>query len=752
MTIRLKAMKTARFCFLMLFIFLCKPAGFTQSPIIIPKAASIPKLDGILDDAAWQGIEPFKMISLNPAAGLPPFQETEVRIIYTDRDLYVGAWLFDKEPDKIRATSKIRDDMGLTNDWFGISLDTYLDKENGMMFATNPAGLRTDMELLNDGQGSWPVNEKWNTVWTVMTTKDNKGWYAEMQIPLSSLRYQKTGNKVNMGLLLWRYIGRKQEWDVFPPISNEWGLWSFAKVSQFQLIEFDGIESVNPLFFSPYLLGGIQQNSRLNEAGDAYTTEKTWARNAGLDVKYGLSKNLTLDLTLNTDFAQVESDDQQVNLTRFSLFYPERRQFFLERSSIFDVNFLGNGQLFYSRRIGLYNGGAVPVWGGGRLTGRVGNWDIGVMSIQTGFLKDEETGEEILPTLNNSVLRLRRKVGINSNSYIGGMSTLKLDPSGNYNWNYAFDAIINTYKNDYLNVIWAQTLDSDDTSNPMSLKTANIMVDYRRRAQDGWSYDLAYARSGERFNPELGFQYRQNYTDITASGGYGWDLADKPGHINKQTVNLMADAYFRNDDGQLETLTISPSYGVIIKSLHEFYVTGNIISENLRDTFYLSGDVYVPAGNFRFANATLQYVTPTWKFLTGSARLVAGQYYDGGIGSLTLSPALRLASSWIINFTYQYNRISFPLRDQNFNAHVARLKVTYMLNTQWSAYSYIQYNNLIDGIVWNAKLRYNPREGVDLYVVYNDFINTRRQDSEPPLPFSLQRTLLLKFTYTFRVR
>lgn len=727
-------------------------AGFTQQSIVIPKAASTPKLDGKLDDPAWQGIKPFTMISLNPAAGLPPFQETEVRIIYTDCDLYVGAWLFDKEPENIRATSKVRDDIGLTNDWFAIALDTYLDKENALMFATNPAGLRTDAQLFNDGQGSGPMISAWNTFWTVVTSKDSKGWYTEMQIPLSSLRYQKTGNKVLMGLMLFRYIARKQEWDIFPSISNEWGFWSWAKSSKYQLIEFEGIETVNPLFFAPYILGGFQQSAKLNEAGDSYRSEYTWAKNAGMDVKYGLSKNLTLDLTLNTDFAQVEADDQQVNLTRFSLFYPEKRQFFLERSTVFDVSFGGGEQIFYSRRIGIYNGNQVPLWGGGRLTGRIGDWDIGAMSLQTGFLRDEETREEILPTLNNSVLRLRRKVGINSNSYIGGISTLKIDPAGNFNWNYGFDAIINTYKNDYLNVIWAQTLDSDEKPIRLSLETAKFMVDYTRRTQDGLSYDVSFSRSGARYNPELGFEFRQDYTNWGVSAGYGWDLADKPGFINKQTINLSSWGYLRNDDGQLETFTIHPYYSLQTKSMHEFGTGADIQTENLRDNFYLSNKVYVPAGNYHFTNASVSYSTPTWKVFTGGINVSAGQYYDGWISSCALSQNLKFASSWNLGLTYQFNRIGFPERDQVFNTHVAKFKVTYMFDTRWTASSYIQYNSMIDGIIWNARLRYNPREGVDFFIVYNDFINTSRQDSEPTLPFSLQRTLLLKLTYTLRVR
>ncbi len=739
---------------LLLFVWLClgNLPGFTQQSIVIPKPASTPKLDGKLDDPAWQDIKPFTMISLNPAAGLPPYQETEVRIIYTERFLFVAAWLFDKEPDKIRATSKKRDDLGLTNDWFGIALDTYLDKENAMLFATNPAGLRMDAELLNDGQGGFPMNPYWNTDWTVVTSKDSKGWYAEMQIPLSSLRYQKTGNKVYMGLMLWRFISRKQEWDVFPPVSNEWGFWSWAKASKYQLIEFEGIETVNPLFFAPYLLGGFQQTHKLNEAGNAYLSESAWAKNAGMDVKYGISKNLTLDLTLNTDFAQVEADDQQVNLTRFSLFYPEHRQFFQERASTFDVNFGGGEQVFYSRRIGIYDGRQVPLWGGGRLTGRIGDWDLGVMSLQTGFLKDESTGEEILPTLNNSVVRMRRKIGINSNSYIGGISTLKIDPAGNFNWNYGFDAIINTFKNDYLNVIWAQTLDSDEKPIHLSLETAKFMIDYRRRTQDGLSYAINFARSGARYNPELGFEFRNDYTNFGASTGYGWNLAKKTGIINKQVIDLSAWGYRRNDDGSLETFTIQPYYSLELKSNHLFSLSGQIQTENLRDTFYLSGNVYVPSGNYQFTDASFTYTTPQMKYIIGSINVMTGQFYDGWINSLSLSPALRFAGSWNIGLSYQYNNVRFPDRNQVLSSHIARLKVTYMFDNKWTAYTYIQYNNQINGIIWNAKLRYNPREGVDFYLVYNDYLNTNRQSTEPPLPFSLQRTLLLKFTYTLRVR
>ncbi|MFO7617943.1 MAG: DUF5916 domain-containing protein, partial [Bacteroidales bacterium] len=602
------------------------------------------------------------MVSLNPVAGKAPYQPTEVRMIHTDKYLYIGGWLYDGEPDQIRATSKIRDDLDLTNDWFGICLDSYLDKENALLFSTTPSGLRSDAQIYNDGQGSFPMKD-WNTVWEVATSRDERGWYAEMQIPLSSLRYQKTGDEVLMGLCLFRYIPRVQEWDTYPAISNKWGFWSWAKPSQYAEIVFTGIETINPLYFAPYLLGGIEQKPARVDEGEDYQVKTALDGNIGMDVKYGLTKNLTLDLTLNTDFAQVEADDQQVNLTRFSLFFPEKRQFFLERSSIFDLEFGSTGQLFYSRRIGIHNGQQVPVWGGGRLTGRLGNWDIGVLALQTGFLKDPETQEEVLPTINNSVVRLRRKIGINDNSYLGAMSTLKVDPSGRYNWNYGLDAIINTFKNDYLTVALAQTLDSDNKPNLPSPGNSKYHVGYERRAYYGPSYELGFTRAGARYNPELGFEYRQDYTLASAMGGFGWNRAQKPGILRGQQLLLTGNAYYRNEDLGLETLMLTPAYDLTLKSLHNFVLKIPIQVDNFDETFYLSTEHYVPAGQYRFIQGSAEYYTPTWEKMTATIILTGGQYYDGWIRSARLSPSFRLAGSWIISPSYRINLIDFPSRD-----------------------------------------------------------------------------------------
>lgn len=747
-------MKKFLYTFLPLLMTFWAGSIVAQGRLVISHSELSPKLDGVLDDPVWQSIQPVEMISLNPVSGQTPFQPTQVRIFFTSKHLYAGAWMFDNEPSKIRASNQKRDNMDLSNDWFCLCLDSYLDKENALVFCTPPSGSRTEFQIINDGQGTAPYKVDWNVDWTVKTSIDSLGWYVEMQIPLSSLRYQVTNGNVRMGYSFVRYISRKDEWDTYPLMSNEWGFWSWAKPSRFPLMELSGIKSINPLYFSPYIIGGLQYNPILNPDSSGYLSDFKFARNAGLDVKYGIAKNLTLDLTLNTDFAQVEADDQKINLTRFSLFFPEKRQFFLERSSVFDVNFGGNGydQIFYSRRIGIYEGQQVPVWGGGRLTGRVGDWDIGALTLQTGFLKDGETGEEILPSINNSVVRLRRKIPVNNNSYIGGISTLKIDPSGNFNWNYGLDAIINTTRNDYLKVIYAQTLDSDDTPLFITPKSAKYYIDYERRRYERLSYDLNLTRAGYRYLPELGFETRQDFTSFGAQTGYGWILADKPGFIQKDKISIKGTGYIRNDDGELESLSIRPSFEATFKSLHYLYLLADYQIENFRDTFYISKDVYVPPGKYVFTDATVDYMTPYWENFTGEIMFTTGQFYDGWYYLTYMNPTVKLAGKWELALTYRRSDVFFKIRGQSLTTHLAGLRMTYMHNTRWTASSYLQYNSLAGQIIWNARLRYNPREGIDFYVVYNDFINTNRGQTVPILPFSQQRTLLLKLTYTLRVR
>jgi len=407
--------------------------------LVLPRINGPVTLDGLSDEPAWKGIEPFPVIMYMPNFGVEPSERTEILVAYDDDFLYVAGRLYDREPSKIQANSKERDSRDPSSEWFSIFIDSFNDKENALAFLTTPAGLRNDFTISNDAVGADPINRSWNTFWDVATVCNDEGWFAEMRIPFSSLRFQDRNGHVVMGIITWRYIARKAEWIVFPAIPPNWGFISFEKPSKAQEVIFEGIYSRKPLYVAPYVLGGLGHYSELNEEKTIYQRIENLEHEAGLDVKYGLTSNLTLDITLNTDFAQVEADDQQANLTRFSLFFPEKRLFFQERSSNFDFNFETSepNRLFYSRRIGIHEGKLVRIYGGARLVGRVGPWDLGFLSMQTAQTED-------LPSENFGVFRLRRRV-FNPYSYIGVISTTRFGMDGTYNVAYGLDGIIRVF-------------------------------------------------------------------------------------------------------------------------------------------------------------------------------------------------------------------------------------------------------------------------------------------------------------------
>ncbi len=289
-------------------------------PFIIPLIRGSFKLDGIVDDACWNNLSPVPLVMHIPTFGNQPTEKSDVFICHDNEYVYVGGRFFDKEAGKINVSSRMRDNIGSQEDGFFIFFDTFNDHENSVGFHTNVAGVREDMTIAKDGTEQGPWNNTWNTFWDVKTTRDNSGWYMEMRIPLSSLRFRENNDKVDMGIICLRYIPRKFEIDMFPAIPRNWGFWSFIKPSQSQKTELEGVHSKTPFYIAPYITSGLNQESRLNSEGTAYSMHNEPKLTGGLDMKYGITSNLTADLSINTDFAQVESDNAQINLTRFSLF------------------------------------------------------------------------------------------------------------------------------------------------------------------------------------------------------------------------------------------------------------------------------------------------------------------------------------------------------------------------------------------------------------------------------------------------
>jgi len=710
--------------------------------LVLPRINGPVTLDGLSNEPAWEGIESFPVVMHMPNFGAEPSERTEILVAYDDDFLYVAGRLYDREPSKIQANSKKRDSQDPSSEWFGIYIDSFNDKENALAFLTTPAGLRNDVTISNDAEGADPINISWNTFWDVATEQNNDGWFAEIRIPFSSLRFQDRNGRVVMGINIYRYIARKGEFVIFPAIPPNWGFYSFLKPSQAQEVVFEGLYSRKPLYIAPYLLGGSGHYSELNEDETAYQNIKNLEHEAGLDVKFGLTSNLTLDVTLNTDFAQVEADDQQINLTRFSLFFPEKRLFFQERASNFDFNFETSepNRLFYSRRIGIHEGELVRIYGGARLVGRVGPWDLGFLSMQTAQTED-------LPSENFGVFRIRRRV-FNPYSYIGVISTTRFGMDGTYNVAYGLDGIIRVFGDDYLTIKWAQTFETGQENNPLSLDPARIRFNWLRRTIKGFGYGLSYSRAGADYNPGLGFEMRENYSRIATGLFYGWIPGEKSPLFSHQ-VSLSSALFLRNADGEIESATVGPEWMFRTKSGWEGKITPQFFYENVPEHFSLSDDAEVPEGRYSFYGLNCELSTTTGKPIYTLAILDVGSFYDGWRTSLGLTPRWNILSDLELSGTYQFNRVTFPDRDQRFTAHIARLRVLYMLSTKFSATAFIQYNSAIDAVIANIRLRYNPREGIDLYLVYNEGLNTNRYRQDPTLPFTSNRTVMLKYTHTF---
>ena len=685
------------------------------------------------------------MITHVPTFGLPPAEQSIVRMAYDDNYVYLSGLLFVSDPGLIQAAGKKRDFMSMSCDWFGIGIDSYNDKENSLLFFTNPNGIRWDATISNDGTPvalTVPMNMNWNTFWDSRVTMDDRGWYVEMRIPISSLRFQESNEKIVMGISIFRWIPATNEGYIYPAIRNEWGPFSNFKPSQYAEVEFEGLSLEKPLYISPYLLTGYEQQHNLNEAEDAYDYNPDFKFEPGLDLKYGINPNTTLDLTVNTDFAQVEADDQQFNLTRFSLVYPEKRMFFLERSSIFDFGLGGPNTLFYSRRIGLHEGEPVRIWGGARLISRVKDWDLGFMDLQTASFED-------LPSENFGVFRAKKRV-FNEYSYAGGMVTSRLGVDGTYNVAYGLDGVVRLFGNDYLTVRWSQTFQNDAENKPLSLDPTRFLINWEKRKQEGFTYSALFTYSGTEFEPGIGLEIFEDYFASMADLRYNW-ISPESSWLQNHYVSLLNYHLNSVTDGTLLIYHSSP--GWLFNAKNGWMGSFNLVYnyENLEEEFEILDLVTVPAGKYQFLNTSIILYTPGSRPLNTEFSFEGGGYYDGIKLSPSLEPAWNIGASVELGGIYRYDYVYFPDRDQTLNNHIAGLRALYMLSTKFSFSAFVQYNTAIDKVISNFRFRYNPKEGTDLYLVFNEGRNTMLEREVPTLPVYDQRSIMIKFTYTFEL-
>lgn len=720
---------------------------YAQETIQIKRISSPIQFDGIPETTEWEGIDLFPLTMSRPIYNIEPSEKSDVMIAYDDEYLWVGARLYMKDASKIFEASKKRDEQLFGYDAFGILLDTYDDNENGLAFYTTPTGLRTDYTVFNDGQTSGPpfsvMNFSWNTFWDVKTTRDDKGWYVEMRIPFSSLKFKPANDIATMGLLIVRSISANRETDTWPAVDPKYGFTSSNKPSLAQNIAIEGAKSKNPIYVSPYIIGGFSRSNVLNESETEYITEDNWEKNIGGDIKYNINSNLTLDLTVNTDFAQVEADNQQVNLTRYSLYFPEQRMFFQERSSLFSFDLGGRSDnLFYSRRIGLSDlGESIRIYGGMRIAGRIGEWDMGFLNMQT-----EE--HAFTPSENFGVFRLRRRV-INDNSYAGGIVTSRLGADGSQNFAYGLDGVVKIFEDNYATLKWSQTYDKDqaDTVDWNFTDPSFFLVNLERRSEKGFVYNMSYTRSGETFNPGIGFVMRPALWGINARLLYGW-LPGQESKLFNYSVIFNLERYERLIDNKLESFEMGTGFEINTKGQYGYELMLNYSKENVLWGYDIRGTgISISPGEYEQINFRGNIRTPSSNLVAARIELEGGDFFRGSRYSIGLEPTINLSSSIQISGGYVFDALFFPEKDANI--HTVNGRVLYMLNTKLSASVLAQYVNTADLFVGNFRLRYNPREGNDFYLVYNDNRGFKKSDVMPEEPSFFSKTIMVKYTHTF---
>ena len=672
------------------------------------------KVDGVLDESVWQSVEPIRQLyQIQPDQGEPATEQSEVRILYDDKKLYFG-FIFYDEMDKIVANDMRRDSPGLrSNDYGFLLLDTYNDRRNAVFFRFTPVGGMEDTAVSNSG-GS--LNTSWDIVWECRCRINEDNWTVEIAIPFSQLRFESS-DVMNWGLNFGREIARKQEIDAWNEAPKTYGGLAKYRTAYFGTLE--GLEGITPsrrLELLPYVLPGASYESSTEETEGVF--------DAGLDLKYGVTSNLTADLTFNTDFAQVEADQEQVNLTRFSLFFPEQRPFFLEGASIFDVGIPRPSfrrppplLLFYSRRIGLAKGHAIPILGGGKITGKIGSYDIGILNVLTNAFKDEEFdfGQPPIdePRTNYSVVRVNRD--ILAGSTVGGILIDKTDGDAS-NSTAGLDFSYRPTREINIQGLFSRTLENFEVDLTRNSNAFFFGGDWRTNL---FRLDASYTDIGEDFNPEVGYIQRTDVRRFRGSGSYTpW-----PGVFGIREIQIGPEIdLVLTQENELETqeITFDTQFEFETGDDIGFEVKNTI--ENLDVGFNLQGQE-IPEGDYNFTSFQVSARTSSSRMIAGELQVEFGEFYSGTIRGFSIDATARPNAKLSIEPFIEFNRIT--LLGEEFDANAFGGRVSYSFSTILFTKLFTQWSTDRDIFSANFLVNYIYRPGSDFYLVFDQSYDTR---------------------------
>ena len=685
------------------------------------------RIDGQLDDVLYkeQAIEGF--IQTVPNEGQPSTERTEAWVAYDDRFLYVACRCWDSEPpEKWTANEMRRDTAQLRqNDTFGLLIDTYHDKRNGFNFYTNPLGAMADQIISDEGN----PNVDWNPVWYVRTGRFAGGWTVEMAIPFRSLRYVSGENQI-WGIQIRRAIRRKNEWAhlTFVPAATGGSGGIFRVSAAGDLAGLNLPPASRNLEVKPY---GISRLTTDRTRNPIVTND--FAPAVGVDAKYGITANLTADLTVNTDFAQVEVDEQQVNLTRFALQFPEKRDFFLEGRGIFEFarsGGTGGGAgpsggpaasaplLLYTRRVGLNAGREVPIDVGGRVTGKAGRYNVGVMNIET-----RDTPDALSPATNFTVVRVKRDL-LRRSGLGGFLSNRSVSSTGiGANQAVGVDGTFSFYQNVNFGGYWARTWNSGVTKDSDSYQGR---FDY---LHDRYGVRFDYLKVGDNFNPEVGLVRRDNFKRTWGALRFS-PRPQRSRRVRKYTMETSIE-YLVNGQGVLETRTQNGRFNVELQNSDQLTIESNGNHEQLLRAFTPVPGITLPTGTYDFRDATATYAFGQQRRMSGTVAVQAGQYYSGTLRAVTVSSArISVLKQFSLEPSLTVNHIELPTAA--VTTRLVRLRSDYGFSPRRFVSALVQYSSTDRSISSNLRFRWEYVPGSELFVVYTD-------DRDPTLPASVPR-------------
>ena len=703
------------------------------------RATEVPTLDGdVLGDPAWKNAPPItSFVQEQPVEGQPASEKTEVRVIVTADTLYVGVVLYDSDPGGIIVSDARRDAPMDDTDSFQMIVDTYRDRQNGFVFGTNPAGVEYDGQVTNEGQGGGGLgfgqmqsagsgsgfNINWDGAWTVRSKISAQGWSTEFAIPFRTLRYPAATEQA-WGINFQRNIRRKNERAFWAPIPRQFNLYRLSLAGSLTGVQTPALKNLR---ITPYVLGNALESGVI-------PADSEFLGEVGGDLKYSLTPSLTLDATVNTDFAQVEVDDQQVNLDRFNLFFPEKRPFFLENAGFFSVGNPGEVDLFFSRRIGISTAGeAIPILGGGRVSGKAGRFNVGMLNMQT----DDFDGT--VASTNFTVMRVSRDLP--NRSSIGGIFTNRLETGDlarerSPGRTYGVDGKWGVAPTSMVTGFFAKT-DTDGVTDGTHAFNIRSQTNHPQ-----WDLNAGYQEVGAGFNPEVGFLSRRGYRKPDVMLMTRFRPKD---FINIQ--ELRPHATFRGFwglDGFQETGFLHLDNHWQFRDSTEVHTGMNLTREGVRTPFEIYPGIVVPPGTYDHAEAQLVYMSNQGAPLSVQMRVTAGGFFGGDRLALTPTIKFRAGDALTTEFNYQRNEVDLP--GGAFVTNLIRTRVSYSFSSRVFTQALVQYNDRAD--LWSMNFRFGWLQAANtgLFVVYTD---TRGLYDLFDRPERTDRSLIVKYSYMF---